>query len=107
MLDANTRASPDHLVVKFLAAHSTSVALARRNSIRPRPSTRVALGARTNLQVRNPAKIKTTLRRQNHPRHPLPRRLKNAPDPAVLLYNDAFFLLRLRQGNTCEKESGT
>jgi len=26
MLGANTRASPDHLVVKFLAAHSTSVA---------------------------------------------------------------------------------
>jgi hypothetical protein len=33
--------------------------------------------------------------------------LTNAPDPAVLLYNDPFFLLRLRQENVCEKKTGT
>ena len=49
--------------------------IARRHSLRPRPPTRIALRARTNLQVRNPAKTKTTLRRQNHPRHPFSCRL--------------------------------
>src|SRR5215468_6969494 len=48
---------------------------ARGNPLRPRPSTGIALRTRTNLQVRNPAKTKTTLRRQNHPRRPLSRRL--------------------------------
>ena len=81
--------------------------LARRSFVCARAPTRIALRARTNLQARNPAKTETTLRRQNHPRHPFPRRLKDAPDHAVLLYNDLFFLLRLRQGNTCEKQSGT
>src|SRR5438477_6483442 len=37
------------------------------------PPTNLALRARTNLQVRNSAKAKTTFRRQNHPRRPLPR----------------------------------
>src|SRR4029453_16124493 len=46
---------------------------ARGNSLCPGPPARVALRARTNLQVRDPAKTKTTLRRQNHPRHPVPR----------------------------------
>ena len=45
--------------------------LARRHSLRPRPSTRAALRARTNLQVRNPTKTETTLQRQNHSRYPL------------------------------------
>src|SRR5205823_8401315 len=46
-----------------------------RNSLSPGSPTRVALRARTNLQDRNPAKTKTTLRHQNHPRRPLPRRV--------------------------------
>src|SRR6516162_405686 len=50
--------------------------LARRRALRPGPPTRVALRARTNLQVRNPAETKTTLWRENHPRRPFPRRLK-------------------------------
>jgi hypothetical protein len=49
--------------------------VARGNSVCPRAPARIALRARTNLQVRDPAKTKTTLRRQNHPRRPLPRRL--------------------------------
>src|SRR5207247_4411400 len=45
---------------------------ARRDFVRPRASTGVALRAGTNLQVRNLTQTKTTLRRQNHPRYPLP-----------------------------------
>src|SRR5258707_5546920 len=45
---------------------------ARGRSVYARASTRVALRARTNLQVRDPAKTKTTLRRQDHPGCPLP-----------------------------------
>jgi hypothetical protein len=73
--------------------------LARRSFVCARAPTRIALRARTNLQARNPAKTETTFRRQNHPRHPFPRRLKDAPDHAVLVYNDMFFLLTLSQGN--------
>src|SRR5206468_12866748 len=80
--------------------------IARANPIRPRPSTRIALRTRASFEVRNPAKIEKALWHKNHPRRPLPRWLKNAPDPAVLLYNDPFFLLRLRQENACEKKTG-
>ena len=66
------------IVGDFIAAHSTPVALRRRDSVRPGSSTCIALRARTNLQARNPAKTKTTLRQQNHSRRPLPRRLKGA-----------------------------
>src|SRR5436190_15725925 len=55
--------------------------VARGRALCARAPTRVALRARTNLQVRNPAQIKTTLRRQNHPRHPFPRRLTYGADP--------------------------
>jgi hypothetical protein len=40
-----------------------------------RSPTSIALRARTNLQVRNPPKIKALFRRQNHPRHSFPCRL--------------------------------
>src|SRR4051794_24788047 len=40
--------------------------IARRNSVCPRPPTRIALRARTNLQIRNPAQTETTLRRENY-----------------------------------------
>src|SRR5580765_7657732 len=40
--------------------------VARGRPVRPRAPARIALRARTNLQVPNPAKTKTTLRRQNH-----------------------------------------
>src|SRR5436190_6056948 len=73
--------------------------VARGNSVRPRAPTSVALRTRTSLQARNPAETKTTLWRQNHSRPPLARWLKKAADPAVLLYSDRFFLLKLRQGN--------
>src|SRR6516162_8365081 len=46
------------IVGDFIVAQSAPVALARRNPLRPRPSTRLALRTRTNLQVRNPAKLK-------------------------------------------------
>src|SRR5262245_53818594 len=49
--------------------------IARGNSLRSRAPTRVTLRARTNLEGRNSAETQTTLRRQNHPRHPLPRRV--------------------------------
>src|SRR5438874_9805298 len=55
--------------------------VARGRALCARAPTRIALRARTNLQVRNPAQIKTTLRRQNHPRHPFPRRLTYGADP--------------------------
>src|SRR4051812_30112347 len=48
---------------------------ARRRALRPGPPTRTPLRARTNLQVRNPAKIEATFRWQNHSRRPLPCRL--------------------------------
>src|SRR5437899_1539039 len=48
----------------------------RRRPLRPSPPTRIALRTRTNLQGRNPAKTKATLRRQDHPRYPFPRRLR-------------------------------
>src|SRR6266513_3136340 len=46
---------------------------ALRRALRPGPPTNLALRARANLQVRTSAKAKTTFRRQNHPRRPLPR----------------------------------
>ena len=50
--------------------------ITRRNPLRPRPPTRVALRTRTNLQARNPPQTITTLRRQNRSRRPLPRGLR-------------------------------
>jgi hypothetical protein len=44
---------------------------ARRRTLRSGAPTGLALRARTNFKVRNPAKTETTLRRQNHPRRPL------------------------------------
>ena len=56
-----------------IAAHSTPVAL-REGILYVRVlQLRVALRARTNLQIRDPAETKTNLRQQNHPRRPLPR----------------------------------
>src|SRR5438552_3525386 len=49
--------------------------VARGNPVRTGSSTSVALRARTNLQVRDPAETETTLRRENDPRHSLSRRL--------------------------------
>src|SRR5437870_7694331 len=42
---------------------------AQWNSLCPRAPTGFALRARTNLQVGNPAKIETTFRLKNYPRH--------------------------------------
>jgi hypothetical protein len=52
------------------------------------PHTGIALRARTNLQARNPAKSKTTLRRSNHLRRPLPPRLARCADSQFLLECD-------------------
>src|SRR6266480_4400804 len=73
---------------------------ARRRPLCPRAAASFALRTRTNLQVRNPAKTKTTLRRQNHPRRAFPRRLKGLAYPQrFFLYKGLFTLLRLtRQG---------
>ena len=63
------------IVGDFIAAHSAPVAL-REGILYVRVlQPALALRARTNLQVRDPPKTKTTLRRQNDPRRPLPRRL--------------------------------
>src|SRR6266566_4649951 len=57
---------------------------ARRRPLCPRAAASFALRTRTNLQVRNPAKTKTTLRRQNHPRRPFPRWLSRYCDEFIL-----------------------
>src|SRR5262245_4963257 len=49
--------------------------LTRRRALRPGSSTGASLRTRTNLEVRDSPKTQTTLRRQDHPRRPLPRRL--------------------------------
>src|SRR5439155_19948733 len=49
--------------------------IARRRTLRPRPPAGIALRTGANLQVGNPAKTQTTLRRENDPGYPFPRRL--------------------------------
>lgn len=49
--------------------------IARGNLIRPRSPARFALRSRASFQDRHSAAIETTLRRQNHPRRPIPHRL--------------------------------
>src|SRR5947208_16356827 len=56
--------------------------VARGDPVRTRAPTSVALRARTNLEVRNPAQTKTTLRRENDPGYPFPRRLNSTADYA-------------------------
>src|SRR5215510_4037811 len=63
------------IVGDLIAAHSVPVSITRRNPPRPRASTHIALRVGTSLQARNFAQTKTTLRPQNHPRRPLPRRV--------------------------------
>src|SRR5205807_8972513 len=61
---------------------------ARRNSLRARASTRVALRARASFKDRYPAKIEAALRRKNDPRHPISRGVR----PSA---KGQFFLLTL------------
>ena len=56
---------------------------ARRRAVRSRAPASVALRARANFQVRHPAQTKTTLRRQDHPRRPFPRRLSSSGSGAI------------------------
>src|SRR5260370_36813746 len=71
----------------------------RRDPLRPRSLTRLALRAGTNFQARHPAKIKATLRRQAHPGRAFPCRLKGAVFlRQFLLYKDSFVLLKLASG---------
>ena len=59
------------IVGDFIAAHSAPMAL-REGILCVRVlQPALALRARPSLQARYPAKTKTTLRRQNHPRRPL------------------------------------
>ncbi len=53
-----------------------------RRSLRAGPPTGFALRIGTSFQDGNLAKVKKTLRRQDHPRHPLPRRLNSTADYA-------------------------
>ena len=93
------------IVGDFIAAHSAPVAL--REGILYVRVLQPAL--HYELEQISKSEILRKLKQrfgghQNHPRHPLPRRLKPAADAAVLLYNDPFSLLKPATGRPCEKQ---
>src|SRR5438477_397079 len=69
--------------------------VARGNPVRTRPPTSIALRTRTNLQIRDPAKIETALRRKDHSRHSFPRRRKDV----MVYYNDQIMDNLIRAKN--------
>src|SRR5439155_9838794 len=72
------------------------------DSVRARAPTSTPLRARTNLQVRDPAKTQTALRRQNHSRRSFPRGLNGKLLDGFLLYSDPIVLLKPASGGTRE-----